>query len=85
VVLANRVLLKGVQARLFTSLLSCPSPFLKVSKPIRFVRGQFKELSEMTVGIAHSNSKVALSNGVTVKLEIWDTCGQERYRALAPL
>ncbi|XP_010193318.1 PREDICTED: ras-related protein Rab-5A isoform X2 [Mesitornis unicolor] len=42
----------------------------KSSLVLRFVKGQFHEFQEGTVG---------------VKFEIWDTAGQERYHSLAPM
>eukprot|EP00984_Skeletonema_dohrnii_P025622 scaffold14804_cov66-Skeletonema_dohrnii-CCMP3373.AAC.1 len=43
---------------------------------VRFVRDEFFEFQEPTIG--------ALDDS-TVKFEIWDTAGQERYRSLAPM
>jgi Ras-related protein Rab-5C len=54
------------------------------SFPIRFVRGQFFEYQESTIGAAFLTQTVAL-NDTTVKFEIWDTAGQERYHSLAPM
>jgi Ras-related protein Rab-5C len=51
---------------------------------VRFVRNEFFEFSEPTIGAAFLQQTVALDD-VTVKFEIWDTAGQERFRALAPL
>ncbi|XP_074018795.1 ras-related protein Rab-5C isoform X2 [Numenius arquata] len=42
----------------------------KSSLVLRFVKGQFHEYQESTIG---------------VKFEIWDTAGQERYHSLAPM
>ena len=51
---------------------------------VRFVRGQFFEYQESTIGAAFLTQTVAL-NDTTVKFEIWDTAGQERYHSLAPM
>merc|ERR1712046_47219 len=51
---------------------------------LRFVRGQFFEYQESTIGAAFLTQTVAL-NDTTVKFEIWDTAGQERYHSLAPM
>merc|ERR1712205_48184 len=56
----------------------------KSSLVLRFVRGQFFEYQESTIGAAFLTQTVAL-NDTTVKFEIWDTAGQERYRSLAPM
>ena len=56
----------------------------KSSLVLRFVRGQFFEYQESTIGAAFLTQTVAL-NDTTVKFEIWDTAGQERYHSLAPM
>merc|ERR1711934_1299199 len=56
----------------------------KSSLVLRFVRGQFFEYQESTIGAAFLTQTVAL-NDTTVKFEIWDTAGQERYQSLAPM
>eukprot|EP00761_Pharyngomonas_kirbyi_P011511 gb/GECH01011536.1/.p1 GENE.gb/GECH01011536.1/~~gb/GECH01011536.1/.p1 ORF type:complete len:207 (+),score=38.91 gb/GECH01011536.1/:1-621(+) len=56
----------------------------KSSLVLRFVRGQFFEYQESTIGAAFLTQTVRLSD-TTVKFEIWDTAGQERYKSLAPM
>jgi len=56
----------------------------KSSLVLRFVRGQFFEYQESTIGAAFLTQTVPLGESV-VKFEIWDTAGQERYRSLAPM
>mmetsp|Transcript_32207 Transcript_32207/g.39535 ORF Transcript_32207/g.39535 Transcript_32207/m.39535 type:complete len:194 (-) Transcript_32207:266-847(-) len=51
---------------------------------VRFVRDEFFEFQEPTIGAAFLTQTVALDDA-TVKFEIWDTAGQERYRSLAPM
>mmetsp|Transcript_2653 Transcript_2653/g.8310 ORF Transcript_2653/g.8310 Transcript_2653/m.8310 type:complete len:198 (-) Transcript_2653:507-1100(-) len=51
---------------------------------VRFVRDEFFEFQEPTIGAAFLTQSVTLENA-TVKFEIWDTAGQERYRSLAPM
>mmetsp|Transcript_8345 Transcript_8345/g.26086 ORF Transcript_8345/g.26086 Transcript_8345/m.26086 type:complete len:171 (-) Transcript_8345:357-869(-) len=51
---------------------------------VRFVRDEFFEFQEPTIGAAFLTQSVMLENA-TVKFEIWDTAGQERYRSLAPM
>ena len=50
----------------------------------RFVRNDFYEFQEPTIGAAFSTKKIEVDDR-EVKYEIWDTAGQERYRALAPM
>ncbi|GLT97365.1 hypothetical protein SLE2022_149330 [Rubroshorea leprosula] len=56
----------------------------KSSLVLRFVKGQFLEFQESTIGAAFFSQTVAV-NDSTVKFEIWDTAGQERYHSLAPM
>ncbi|KAL2474753.1 Ras-related protein RABF2b [Abeliophyllum distichum] len=56
----------------------------KSSLVLRFVKGQFIEFQESTIGAAFFSQTVAV-NDTTVKFEIWDTAGQERYHSLAPM
>jgi len=51
---------------------------------VRFVRDEFFEFQEPTIGAAFLTQTVALEDA-TIKFEIWDTAGQERYRSLAPM
>lgn len=55
---------------------------------LRFVRSEFPENSEATIGAGFLTRTVALDNqpeNHNVKFDIWDTAGQERYRSLAPM
>lgn len=47
---------------------------------LHFVKGQFCEYQESTIGVAFLTQSVCL-DGTTVKFEIWDTAGQEQYQA----
>jgi len=51
---------------------------------LRFVKGQFHEFQESTIGAAFLTQTVQIDD-TTVKFEIWDTAGQERYHSLAPM
>jgi Ras-related protein Rab-5C len=56
----------------------------KSSLVLRFVKGQFHEYQESTIGAAFLTQTVQIED-TTVKFEIWDTAGQERYHSLAPM
>jgi len=56
----------------------------KSSLVIRFVKGQFHEYQESTIGAAFLTQTVVVGD-YQVKFEIWDTAGQERYHSLAPM
>uniref|UniRef100_A0A6N2KQ38 Ras-related protein RHN1-like n=2 Tax=Salix TaxID=40685 RepID=A0A6N2KQ38_SALVM len=56
----------------------------KTSLVLRFVKGQFLEYQESTIGAAFFTQVLSL-NEATIKFDIWDTAGQERYHSLAPM
>ncbi|KAJ9692395.1 hypothetical protein PVL29_011448 [Vitis rotundifolia] len=56
----------------------------KTSLVLRFVKGQFFDHQEPTIGAAFFTQLLSL-NEATVKFDIWDTAGQERYHSLAPM
>jgi len=56
----------------------------KSSLVLRFVRNEFQENREPTIGAAFLTQKCRVDDKV-VKFEIWDTAGQERFHSLAPM
>ena len=56
----------------------------KSSLVLQFVKGQFDDYRESTIGAAFITQTVPVPGG-SVKFEIWDTAGQERYKSLAPM
>jgi len=56
----------------------------KTSLLLRYVKNQFSEDQETTVGGAFLQ-KNAVVDGYLVQFEIWDTAGQERYHSLSPM
>lgn len=48
----------------------------------RFVHNRFKIDYNCTIGVDYSIKSLALSNNMTVDLQLWDTCGQERFKTL---
>ena len=50
----------------------------------RFLSQRFDEKQETTIG-ASFFAKILTINGQNIKFQIWDTAGQEKYRALAPM
>jgi small GTP-binding protein len=56
----------------------------KSSSVERFVKNEFFEFQQPTIGAAFLTQTVTLDDCI-VKFEIWDTAGQERYRSLAPM
>jgi small GTP-binding protein len=51
----------------------------------RYVNNTFSEAFEVTIGGGYLQQLVRLKDGSTLKMEIWDTGGQERFRALLQL
>ena len=51
----------------------------------RYIFKRFSDNTEVTVGVGYHHEKLKLADGSTLNLDIWDTGGQERYRALMPL
>jgi len=48
----------------------------------QFTNGHFDHTYISTIGIDFNVKIVALDKDTKVKLQVWDTCGQERFRAL---
>ena len=51
----------------------------------RYVKNVFTGTHVATVGGAYLQQKVVLNNGVAIKLHLWDTGGQERFRSMTNL
>ena len=51
----------------------------------RFCSDKFEDKYKTTIGGAYLQKEVKLKNGDTLKLHIWDTGGQEKFRSLAGL
>ncbi|KAI0228593.1 Ras-related protein Rab-22A [Lamellibrachia satsuma] len=56
----------------------------KSSIVYRFVYGSFRPTMESTIGASFMTKTITLDKK-TYKYQIWDTAGQEKYRALAPM
>merc|ERR1719230_462190 len=54
----------------------------KSSLVLRFVKGKFTDYQESTIGAAFLTKTLP---ELSVKFEIWDTAGPERYHSLAPM
>ncbi|KAK0568893.1 GTP-binding protein of the rab/ypt [Tilletia horrida] len=57
----------------------------KSSLVLRYVKDQFDDYRESTIGAAFLTQTLSLDPQTTIKFEIWDTAGQERYKSLAPM
>ncbi|XP_060081059.1 ras-related protein Rab-22A-like [Ylistrum balloti] len=56
----------------------------KSSIVMRFVKDQFRSALESTIGASFMTKRVEV-DGKHYAFQIWDTAGQEKYRALAPM
>lgn len=74
----------GNKSLTFKLVLLGESAVGKSSLVLRFVRGQFFEYQESTIGAAFLTQTIKVGESI-VKFEIWDTAGQERYHSLAPM
>lgn len=55
----------------------------KSSIALRFVKSQFQEYQEATIGAAYLTQSIVVGDPpVTVKFEIWDTAGMFNYNFL---
>merc|ERR1712217_406292 len=57
----------------------------KSSLAFRFCKGRFNQYYEATVGAAFLQQTVRLRDGNQLKLHVWDTGGQERFRSMTHL
>lgn len=63
-----------------------PSNAGKTSIAKRFTTDQFDEFQDMTVGSAFFSKQLqSQRHNTSARVEVWDTAGQEKYRAMAPM
>ena len=46
---------------------------------LRFTRDQFSEDEAITIGVEFATKTIVNQSGKRIKLQIWDTAGQEKY------
>ncbi|KAI3635117.1 hypothetical protein MIR68_006683 [Amoeboaphelidium protococcarum] len=53
----------------------------------RFVKGEFQDVKESTIGAAFLTQRCRIPEDPdrVIKFEVWDTAGQERFNSLAPM
>lgn len=51
----------------------------------RYLRNRFSDAYDVTLGGVYAKKEITLTSGEPAWLHIWDTGGEERYRAIAPL
>lgn len=77
----NTTFTKRTNIFFFTVVLIGESGVGKSNLLSRFTKNQFNHDSRTTIGVEFSTRTVEL-NGFTIKAQIWDTAGLERYRAI---
>ena len=60
-----------------------PSGVGKTSLSNRFVRDQFSGSVQATMGAAFSEKMFEYETGKHMRMQLWDTAGQEKYRSIA--
>ncbi|RXM91621.1 Ras-related protein Rab-11B [Acipenser ruthenus] len=69
------------EARAFSVVLIGESGVGKSNLLSRFTKNEFNHDSRTTIGVEFS-TRTMLVDGMTIKAQIWDTAGLERYRAI---
>jgi Ras-related protein Rab-5C len=54
----------------------------KTAIAVQFVKGQFNEYTESTIGASFMNQTVTLPDDTIIKFQCWDTAGQENKCSL---
>ena len=53
---------------------------------LRFAEGYYRnEARSATMGAFFITKRIQTSNGITCKVQIWDTAGQSQFRKMAPM
>lgn len=58
----------------------------KTSMVLRFAEGYFRDGDRSsTIGAFFITKRIQTSNGITCKIQIWDTAGKAQFRSMAPM
>jgi Rab family protein len=49
---------------------------------VRYHKNQLPKSLSSTIGVEFATKNVTMKDGSTVKAQLWDTAGQEKYRAI---
>ena len=49
---------------------------------LRFANNQFKDGHDLTIGVEFGSRTVAIDSQNNIKLQVWDTAGQESFRSI---
>ena len=48
----------------------------------KYIKGEFSDQYNVTVGVEFTSKTIRIDEKTQVKLQIWDTAGQEAFRAI---
>lgn len=68
----------SVTASQFKIVLLGESSVGKSSLALRFAKGRYNDNSESTIGAAFITHTLQIDNDTSVRVELWDTAGQDR-------
>ena len=68
---------------LFKIVLVGDSGVGKTNLLTRFSKNEFSLESKTTIGVEFATKTITTEQGHVIKAQIWDTAGQDRYRAIA--
>ena len=68
---------------LFKIVLVGDSGVGKTNLLTRFSKNEFSIESKATIGVEFATKQITTESGHVIKAQIWDTAGQDRYRAIA--
>jgi len=54
----------------------------KTSITMRYAKNEFKDTYTNTIGAQFQQPKITLKNGNTLKVNLWDTAGEEKFRSM---
>ena len=54
----------------------------KTSIMTKFVSNEFQNTYLSTIGVEFKSKEIHINNNTCARLKIWDTCGQEKFRAI---
>lgn len=49
---------------------------------LQFIDNRFKDSHDLTIGVDFGSKTIKLNDGTSVKVQIWDTAGQESFRSI---